>query len=259
MSDSTQTLSETPAPATLLISELATLQTFVAGCPHAQTLCAHSTALAAEVVIGLRCNQWSCRACAETKIRTLAAKTREAHPNRLLTLTVDPKLWKTPREAFDATRLKIPDFFRKLRKRFGEIEYLRCTELTKSGWPHYHFLVRSAYLPHAVLKNEWEALTGATIVDIRPVKACFAAYSYLVKYLAKLHKIEWTERHVSYSQNFFPKESTYEKRSLELVGSYTLNETPVHYLLTKCEGLEIRRVTPTVFELLTTHTDPESF
>lgn len=257
--DSTTSAPPKPDLCTLLISDRATLSTFIDGCPHAQTLHSHSVALGQDVVISLRCNQWSCRYCAEAKIRLLSCRTRDAKPNRLLTLTVDPKLWSSPREAFDGTRMRIPDFFARLRKRFGSIEYLRCTELTKDGWPHYHFLIRSGYLPHAVLKQIWTELTGATIVDIRPVVKSFAAYKYLVKYLSKLHKIAWTERHVSYSHSFFPIESTYQKQSLDLVGGYTIGQHPVTYLLEHCAGLEIQRVTPTVFALTTTHPTPEDF
>jgi hypothetical protein len=89
--------------------------------------------------------------------------------------------------------------------KYGEVEYLRVTEVTKKGWPHYHLLLRSGFLPHKVVKTLWAELTGATIVDLRQVKKSFSAYQYLVKYLSKLHRLEWTERHVSVSKNFAPK------------------------------------------------------
>jgi hypothetical protein len=98
----------------------------------------------------------------------------------------------------------VTELIRCLRKRFGEIEYLRVTEVTKSGFPHYHLLVRSAFIPQPVVKAEWSRLTKATIVDLRQVHQNFGAFSYLVKYLTKMHKLEWTERHVSYSRGFFP-------------------------------------------------------
>ncbi len=258
MDDSTNA-PEKPDPTPFLVSDRASLSTFIAGCEHAQTLAAYSAAEKTDVVISLRCNQWSCRYCAEAKIRRLAAMTRDAQPNRLLTLTVDPKLWSSPREAFDGTRSKIPDFFAILRKKFGEVEYLRATELTRKGWPHYHFLVRSKYLPHASLKKIWSELTGATILDVRTVQKSFSAYKYLVKYLAKLHSIQWTERHVSYSRRFFPPEPSYERRSLDLINSYSVNCHPVTYLLENCHGCSITRITPTVFGLTGTNSPPEEF
>jgi len=138
---------------------------------------------------------------------TIYPRTAQAKPNRLLTLTVDPSGYKSPREAFDLTRRQIPRLFHHLRKKFGSIEYLRVTELTKNGWPHYHFLIRSKYIPHKVIRDKWLELTGAKIVDIRQVKEHFKAYQYLAKYLSKMHKLAWTERHVSTSRNFFPQET----------------------------------------------------
>lgn len=158
-------------------------------------------------LIGVTCKTWSCSFCSRMKIRRLAALTKLAGPNRLLTLTIDPKLYASPRQAFESTASFVPELIRYLRKKFGEVEYMRVTEVTKSGFPHYHLLVRSGFLPHAVVKKEWESLTCAKIVDLRQVRESFGAYSYLVKYLTKMHKLDWTERHVSYSRSFFPKDA----------------------------------------------------
>lgn len=187
-----------------LISARTETECFFHTCLNAQTLEAYSRKFKCTVWLALPCKQWSCHYCAELKIRQLAVKTQDAKPNRLMTLTVDPARWDSPRHAFDGTRRQVPETIRALRKRFGDVEYLRVTELTQRGWPHYHLLVRSPYIPHAVLKDIWSDLTGAIIVDLRQVKDTFQSYTYLVKYLSKMHQIEWTERHVSYSRKFFP-------------------------------------------------------
>ena len=80
------------------------------------------------------------------------------------------------------------------------------TELHKSGYPHYHLLVRSSFIPQKELSGKWAELTGSPIVDVRKILDNFSSFRYLVKYLTKLHKIEWTDRHVSYSRNFFAEE-----------------------------------------------------
>lgn len=216
-------------------------------CPHAQTLIASCPYHTITWVIPLPCKQWSCRWCAERKCRRLAARTRDAKPNRMLTLTVDPKLWKTPREAFDGTRRHIPTFFAELRKRFAPIEYLRVTELTHNGWPHYHFLIRSGFLPHAVLKNLWHKLTGAIIVDVRPVDARWSAYTYLLKYLCKLAFLGWTERHVSYSRDFFPPEKpkTADPLPIELRSQLAMH--PDTYLRNNEAGSFVAKLTPSIF------------
>jgi len=199
-------------------------------CPAAQTLLAHDIDYDENLVITLPCKQWSCRYCAHRKIATLAAKTALAEPNRLLTLTVNPALYEEPRHAFDSTRRQIPVLFAQLRIRFEEVEYLRVTEATRLGWPHYHCMVRSPYLPHPVIRDAWAKLTGATIVDIRQVTKCFKAYFYLMKYLSKIHSLEWTERHVSTSKGFFRPEPPGQERKRNLFGKTIVPQHPYNYL-----------------------------
>lgn len=224
------------APPTHRIATHGQLFGFIGSCPHAQTLEAYSGEFRCTVWIALPCKQWSCRHCAETKIRQLAARTREARPNRLVTLTVDPSLWDSPRHAFDGTRRQVPECMRTLRTKLGELEYLRVTELTRRGWPHYHLMVRSPYLPHPVLKKRWQELTGAQIVDVRQVKDHFNTYSYLVKYLSKMHKIGWTERHVSYSRHFFPDRPEDKKTGLDLKDVSIIECHPSTYLISRFRG-----------------------
>jgi hypothetical protein len=145
-----------------------------------------------------------------------------ADPRRLLTLTCDTKLYANPRDAFDRTRRQVPELIKVLREKFGEVEYLRITELTKAGWPHYHLMVRSKFLPREVIQAEWAKLTGNTVIDVRQVQKAFSAYFYLMKYLSKLHQIEWTERHVSYSRNFFRPDPNFKPEPC------TLSEKKLH-------------------------------
>ncbi|MCJ7620342.1 MAG: hypothetical protein MUP64_09020 [Anaerolineae bacterium] len=166
-----------------------------------------------------------------------------------MTLTVDPKLWENPRAAFDGTRAKVPDLITTLRLRYGDIQYLRVTELTAMGWPHYHLLIRSAYLPHAIVRKHWSSTTGATIVDIRQVKKTFCAYRYLLKYLTKLHKIEWTERHVSYSKTFFPPDPPDPRPGLELQEPRTYNRHPAHFLFEAFSGVYVQKLGESLFLL----------
>ena len=44
------------------------------------------------------------------------------------------------------------------------------------------------------------------VVYIAKIDQTFSSFRYLTKYLTKLHRIEWTDRHVSYSKNFFRPE-----------------------------------------------------
>lgn len=236
-------------PPEYLIRTIGQTRLHTTSCTHAQTLEAYSAAYGCTVWIPLPCKRWTCRPCAENKIHQLAGKTHRAKPNRLLTLTIDPALWPDPRAAFDGTRRKIPDLSRRLRQRFSEFEYLRVTELTKGGWPHYHMLVRSPYIPHAVVKAQWNQLTGATIVDIRQVKQHFVAYRYLVKYLAKMSEIGWTERHVSYSRRFFPDPEPKPDSALQLQEPQVLATHPGTYLYHQFRGCKLVEIAWNVFAI----------
>lgn len=172
-------------------------------CPNATTIEAIHPITAKHYVLAITCHRWSCAYCSRRKIATIAAKTMAATPNRLLTLTLPPRYAESPHAAWLKSAPLVSELTRVLRKRFGEVEYLRVTELHKTGYPHYHLLVRSKYLPQPVVKAEWERLTGATIVDLRAVPKQFRAYWYLTKYLSKMHRLGWTNRHVSTSRGFF--------------------------------------------------------
>lgn len=214
---------------------------FLGCCPKSQTYVAYSAKMRCTIIFPLPCNQWSCRYCAQNKTKRLAYRVSEAAPNRLLTLTVDPKLYVSPREAFDATRAKVPILARKLRLRFGEFEYIRVTEATARGWPHYHLLVRSKYIPHQVVKKLWQELTGAQIVDLRQVNRDFRCYTYLLKYLSKMHELEWTARHVSTTRSFFPKEDPWEPEDLDLAEGTFHNQHPANFLVENYQGKEVIR------------------
>lgn len=213
-------------------------------CPWATSLTGLDSDTTQRLLISLPCKRWGCPICARQKVRVLAAKTQLAAPNRLLTLTVDPKKYNAPRDAFEATAPLVPELIRLLRKRFGQVEYLRVTEVTKAGWPHYHLLVRSGFLPQPVVKATWTKLTGAIIVDLRQVHKSFSAFTYLVKYLTKLHRLDWTERHVSYSRQFFPEECHAERPRSNLVQIERIKEHPYTYLSTWYPGQVVSQLRP---------------
>jgi len=195
------------------------------------------------LVYALPCNQWSCRHCAVRKTRALAYKTEAAQPNRLVTLTIDPSLFESPRHAFDATRRQLPEWVKQIRSRFGEYEYLRVTEVTKKGWPHYHMLARSEYIPHAIARDIWKELTGAKIIDLRQVKKTFGCYRYLLKYLTKMHHIEWTGRHVSYSRGFFRTDGDSPFKPHRLVNAVLLPRHPAKVIMEYWSGHDVDQVT----------------
>jgi hypothetical protein len=176
-------------------------------CPWAKSVIAIDPETDSLVLCPVTCKRWGCEYCAVRKIRKLAFLTNGATPNRWIRLGVDPGRYSSPREAWEHTSPMLPECCRLLRKiRKCELEYLRVTELHQSGYPHYHALLRSGFIPQKQLSDTWASLTSAPVVWISKIDSTFSSFRYLVKYLTKLHKIEWTDRHVSYSRNFFREE-----------------------------------------------------
>lgn len=199
-------------------------------CSRARTIVAYHSELKCNVIVAVRCKSWACPPCSRTKIARLAAMTALACPNKLLTLTTDPSIYPTPRDAFERTTAFVPELIRALRVRYGTVEYLRVTEQTKRGFPHYHMMVRSEYLPQPVIRKLWIKYTGCQIVDVRQTTNHFGAYQYLVKYLTKLHKLDWTDRHVSYSKAFFPPGCTDSPERAKLTTEEIHDVHPWEYL-----------------------------
>jgi hypothetical protein len=96
---------------------------------------------------------------------------------RLITLT-------SSRESGDFQR-----DFRKLIMRLGRrklvTSYIRVPELTKTGLRHDHVLFRGSYIEQKFLSEQWEAIHGAPVVDIRRVRGRRGIANYLANYLAK--------------------------------------------------------------------------
>lgn len=201
---------------------------------------------------GVTCKRWRCEPCARQKIRQLAMWIKLACPNKLLTLTGDPALYKTPEEMWIHTAVRVPELIRDLRKRYGSIEYLRVVELHKSGWPHYHLMLRSDYLPQPVIKAAWQRLTGAEIVDIRQINNFFNSFIYLVKYLTKLRHVEWTDRHVTYSRGFFPVSVTPQNEPSEWRVLQQIAYEPWKWLEDQYPGQTVLQSAPLTFDLQTT-------
>ena len=199
-------------------------------CPYATTLVAFSRVLDTDVVCQIKCKRWGCSHCGPRRITSLALRCKQAKPNRLLTLTVDTKLYLSKREAYDQTRRKVTELASRIRRRFKEFEYIRILEVTKKGWPHYHLLVRSPYIPHSYLRDTWAELTGATIVDVRQMKKGDNVYFYVMKYLAKQKVIPWTNRRVSWSRNFFPKNSKPKGQPLKLIDRELMTQHPAEVI-----------------------------
>ncbi len=237
----------------LLVGSIKCVLNKIDFCPHATTLKAYSRVLQTEIICQIKCKRWGCSHCGPRKVQSMALRVKEAKPQRLITLTVDPKLYETPRIAYDKTRRKVTELAARLRRKYESFEYIRILEVTRAGWPHYHLVARSPYIPHQILKNIWAEITGAIIVDVRALKKTDHVYFYVLKYLAKQTYIPWTTRRISWSRHFFPKHSEPKGMPLKLSDRELCREHPSEIISLKWTNQVIVQFTRDVFIIAVDH------
>lgn len=216
-------------------------------CPTASTLTAKELETGRDAILMIPCRRWGCKYCGQRKAFQLACRCEVAKPDRFITLTVDPKHWATPRDAYDGTRRKLSDFAKEIRKLRGRFEYLRVLEVTKKGWPHYHFLAHCDYIPQSTLSKIWASLTGAVIVDVRRVEQKTNVFRYVLKYLCKQAYVPWTSRRVSWSKNFFPKPEEKEARQNPFINRTRNILHPADVMANRYAGQTIVELRPGVW------------
>ena len=240
------------SPVRYLVPAPSTFRNYTS-CPWATSIRMIDPETNKPILAQVTCKRWGCAYCAPRKIKKLSYLTNQAEPNRWIRLGVNPALHESPEAAWRKTSPQVPELFRVLRQDGKEYEYLRVAELHNAstkyselpveykalGFPHYHCLLRSPYIPQRKLSDLWDKLTAAPVVYIAKIDQSFRTFRYLVKYLTKLHRIEWTDRHVSYSKGFFTDES---KEKLEYPEKQVIERSELHpwvYLTNYYYGQEI--------------------
>jgi len=175
-------------------------------CPRGRTLTAWDQIDQNLHVFRSSCNTWKCLVCAGRKAARLAYRVEAAFPDKFITLTCRVTRRQTPRQAYDRSRRQVSELAKRIRRNGSEFEYLRLLEETKRGWPHYHLIARSPYIPQAHLSEMWRLLTGHLIVDIRALDDTKEAVWYVTKYVTKQKEVSYTSRRVSWSRRFFTDE-----------------------------------------------------
>lgn len=156
-------------------------------------------------MIASGCQKWTCDVCGPRRKSAFVRRIVKAAPNRLVTLTIRHD--GTIADQLHRLKKSLPRLITALRKTHGSIDYLRMMEECRDGYPHFHLLVRSAYLPQGEIKELWTKLTGATIVDVR--KAHGRSTGYVAKYLGKARNSDqsWSRQRVSVSKHFWQPET----------------------------------------------------
>ncbi|MBA7543014.1 hypothetical protein ES705_35340 [subsurface metagenome] len=139
----------------------------------------------AAVIIPTTCKSWHCPKCKKPKALRLIDKICSGDPERMITLTCNPKIVASPFDAITLMKLGWGRLVRKIRHDFGEFEYALVWELTKRGWPHIHVACRGKYIAHSYLKYWWASFTQAPVVNITKIHSERHAARYLGKYFVK--------------------------------------------------------------------------
>lgn len=160
------------------------------------------------------CRNWACPACGPAKKRKLVQRIVRAKPSAFITLSCRHE--GTPQHQHNTIARALPRVIAKLRKTLNlNIEYFRMLEECKDGYPHFHLLARTSYIPQATLSEEWAAATGASVVDIR--KAHGKSTRYVAKYISKARDKSggWTRQRCSATRKFWATDEDTEQEWID--------------------------------------------
>lgn len=239
-----------PEPKVFLVGSIEENYRSLITCPHAGTIEAWSRTHNCDIILALTCRRWGCKWCGPRRAKRLAYRCDEADPNRFITLTVANDLHESPRAAYDATRRKLGDFNKLMRKELGGFEYMRVLETTAKGWPHYHLVARCGYIAQARISTIWATLTGAKIVDIRKIHKKQDVMKYVLKYLCKQTHVPWTTRRVSWSGKFFPKQEKNPDAKWKLEDKRRTAQHPATYAALAYPGQRLEQLTANAWKIL---------
>lgn len=154
-------------------------------CPYTKSLIGRDIENLSIIVLPIRCKRWTCPYCRVPNEILLKEKVVSGGPNKMLTLTVRPDPGETPGQTFKRVRRAIPRLYQECRRYCGRWEAATFMERHRSGYPHWHALIRSNYVPQKFIADEWRRLTGSWIVDIRRINDDAVARRYVTKYVTK--------------------------------------------------------------------------
>ncbi len=156
------------------------------------------------IVHPLYCRRWRCPRCSQVQKRRLLRRLQGVKAHTFMTLTCNPRAYQSVPQAFTGMSLAVNQLMKRIRRKWPhlEVEYFMVWELTKAGWPHAHLMLRAPFIPQRWLSTAWNDLTGAPVVDIRPVHSNEHLCSYLVKYLTKNPRVPHGMKHYRFSKHF---------------------------------------------------------
>ena len=174
------------------------------------------------------CGSWDCETCRPSLRRKLVYRLASGHPNKLLTLTLQPGQGETPDQMADRLVHAFQKLIKRIRRLHGHkaLEYGYVIEPHASGFPHMHNVMRSNYVPHQWLCDVWEEMTGSKVVDIRAITAEEATARYLTKYLGKNPTKFGTHRRYGFSRGYEPADKDDWEKDPFGLGAWWKVQTP---------------------------------
>lgn len=154
-------------------------------CPSTTALVGTLIATNQTIILGIRCRRWTCTYCRTPNEILLKERVASGTPNKMLTLTIRRDSQLTPKQTHEKHRPAISRLYHLIRRANGPLEAATFLELHKSGYPHWHALVRSDYIPIDLIREKWEQLTGSYIVDLRRIRDAEVSRRYVSKYVVK--------------------------------------------------------------------------
>lgn len=194
--------------------------------PNKGALVGRSTNL--HVIVQPPCNRWRCPRCSKIKAFKLQQRMALTRPNRFLTLTHHPRDGESPPEALVRMRRDWHIMQRRLQRANSHtpLRYLLVVEWTGAGFPHFHILLNSRFLPQRTISRAWKEIHGAPIVDIRRVRQPKRAAKYLSKYLTKATPLPPRMRRWSCSRGYLPPLPLYVPTDLPPDLTWTYSRIP---------------------------------
>jgi len=134
-----------------------------------------------------RCGCWECLKCVRYRVSNLRTKIIAGEPDMMLTLTWDASRPETPNQAARMMKLAWNLFVKRIKYKTKRkrVPFLAVVEAHKSGYPHFHILLRSGFIDWKWLSETWHELTGAWCVDIRRIHDARQRAHYVTKYFTK--------------------------------------------------------------------------
>lgn len=145
---------------------------------------------------------------------------------------------KTKKLAPGGEMFRIVRPFRKI-EYFGVVEYNQ-----KHTQPHFHFVLRSVYIPQVIIKKCWmraQSSAGFKKVafDVRIEEVKTTVKQYFFKYITKLVEGKdelpkpenWSGRGVRYSKEFFAASAPLQKSAISLANKQKTGEYSQYYAL----------------------------